>query len=1251
MNIDQITTLVDGTAYDAGTQVLTVRDTDFAASDDIRWLLRTILNTGAVQLTTATRLPAAEGYVAYRGYAAGIPGLYTGPVTATAVFSLLNDEPQVVLAYDLPLAGSPAPPPPDPANPGAASGPAAFTTYFPALRNTFYETVQIAPQNPLPRFIFSSAQMQDPVLYPGAPLPLARGLNFHGSVLPGGPGFLMLGSLLGGLAATPFTGPIQVLPSGPVFSLGMDATAPLSQLFQRLDLHAQMELMSYFAPDGRGYRAGVRLSVPFDLGESRGLVLETTVTGMESAITLLGRFQNVPLPGPADLAGWIGGDGFQVRGLLPAELQPASIYLDSMWATLNPTGPSVDAVGLEVGTEPGRTWEVVPGYLGMGDFRGRFEVLRPFTAPSPRLTLMGTLSVPPTDPAFRMTAGVMLPDGQVFAFLEEPLDLAKLAGVFLPQVKDAPSLIIDEMRLLVNLGQSPRSYTFMGAIRQPWTFHFGGSEVVSLQELYIEVGNRGAGGGTSAFVRGRMELLGLRLSAEYDLARGFKVGAQVPDLTIDLADFARRVVGTGYDFPWLPTFTLGQSEILITHQNAAASSTLAVRSKVQVQGLPGSLTLAFQAVSLGSSWAFAAAADLRLQGLSQFPGLAGLAPLDEVFRLEQLMLMLVTADMPASALLDGSQFTTPDFSGMRLRLPGTGAGLLQAGLYVTARARLDLTQPLRMMRQFLQLEAELGVMVFLGRDPAQDARLTVSLPEVRINDATRLTGSFGAVVQGGQVGLFLAGTVRTVLDGQPLTGSVSLQVVENGAFLSASLEGTLHFGNAVEVGDLALVAGISFEGIPSLGIACRLTAGSFDTALAAFFDSSNPSRSMLMGSMSELTLGQVLRDVAGAGSDIADVLDTVGLLGTGTFRLPSSVADALNDQRLDEVSAAFAAAGVPIPSSITSLHVVNRDPVWFVTDLVNRRHYQLRAENDAVTAVLEPQFYLAPQTVTLGALPAFPQGFFLSGRVRLLDFDASATVEISPSRGLAVDAALAPIVVGKLSDHFSVFSLTAADGNGGPRVSISSFAQPQQAEERFRAPHFYVTGRMELLGLSRSVFATVSSDGLEFAVNGTVFPAVTLDLHGKVGGSSYLEVGGSVQVGLDAVDLGPLGTIHIDTGASGTLDVKVDSHGASATVSASVQFAGNGVSLPPTQLTVDAETLSSLPETLWGEVKSALGELFADPEKWARYVKDGFIQGVEDVAGVLEHEFGIDPDEARKIWNTVSNTAGVCAVTTATALL
>jgi len=218
-----------------------------------------------------------------------------------------------------------------------------------------------------------------------------------------------------------------------------------------------------------------------------------------------------------------------------------------------------------------------------------------------------------------------------------------------------------------------------------------------------------------------------------------------------------------------------------------------------------------------------------------------------------------------------------------------------------------------------------------------------------------------------------------------------------------------------------------------------------------------------------------------------------------------------------------------------------------------------------------------------------------------------------------------------------LFSVTAAEGKGGPRVSIATFSQPEVKDPVLRGPHFLINGQISLLGLNRHAFVTVSDKGFRFDIGGDVYPGFNVDLKGQFGNLNDFSAGGALKVGIGNIDLGPLGHANIATGAHGSLDAGYRGT-VWAKVSGGFEFAGQQLTIPSFDLDVN-QGLLKLPKRITDEVIAALKRYLTDAARWAELVGRGALTGVTDMANTLKTTFHLGADDAARVMRNAKQTA------------
>jgi hypothetical protein len=297
----------------------------------------------------------------------------------------------------------------------------------------------------------------------------------------------------------------------------------------------------------------------------------------------------------------------------------------------------------------------------------------------------------------------------------------------------------------------------------------------------------------------------------------------------------------------------------------------------------------------------------------------------------------------------------------------------------------------------------------------------------------------------------MTGIVTSIIQGQTTVFDFTLAFVENGAFLSGGYQGTIDFV-IVQISNLEIEIGIDWEGVPTLGFGAQIDVEDFDSSVMILLDSAVPTQSMFVASVSDITLATILQSLcnmtgtSGVPDSIMGVLGKVGLSGTNDFTIADTadtVAASLNSRDVAAVSAAFATAGISLStdSQEVIVSVADEDELWYVTDMVNILHYQLKKSGAgaAIQGSLEAQFYVVPQTTQLGSITA-EQGFRLNGTLDLFGFKSTLTVQIEDAKGLWIECAYSPMIIAV--SGYPVLSVQSDDGTTGPMAPTRTARKP-----------------------------------------------------------------------------------------------------------------------------------------------------------------------------------------------------------------
>ena len=1082
-----------------------------------------------------------------------------------------------------------------------------------------------------------------------AGIPLSVGLNFVGTLKPTGLTGLFDTLLQGDKQVTLYgtiTMPVatEVTPPLPYLTYpwqtqwplpGIQLQAALGTEFSisALKVHdTELRIYSPISSDwlaaNRSYQPTTAMTGTLDV-PSAAISVDVTaeITRNYPYVLIAGMFEGLDLDNLIKLADLANGsdlfDGLPddikklINNLGGLTLEGAAVGL-----TNSLSASAIDYTYLIVGM-PKLQWMVFPGFTIDSIFTD-FIIDSPFSGQDRSVSVLvgGQMDVA----GVPFSVSTEMPSFSVRAALVEgaTLPLSDFFKQFLPELPAPPDLIIEEMQLIVVPGQE-YSFTARMADDPGWTLDLGPTPL-TISNVEISLSKQAAGSPQGTF-DGTIELdQDLLLVMRYDLPGNFIIRADLPE--IKLLQLISRLSEIGLTLPQGFDIDLKQSYVLIEKQDGG----LTFSAATDVEGLG---LLAFTAQKQGQ-WGFAVGVDLK-GGLSALPGLGVLAAFESFVGLDTLLLVLSSLDQPGFQFPDMAHFNAPALGNQNIKLPAQANGLVR-GVNFYAALNTTRSDGFRALARYLgvDLNGSVGITIAVSLpDPATNSKLFLSVNE-EIQKGTTLSGELGGLLQGGDVGAFLAAIVKTQVQGQPIEFDVTAVVLENGVLISGTVQGTIHFDPApVQLSNLALVIGLDFEGVPSLGIAATLDVVTFDSSVALFFDSNDPDKSLVAGAISNLTLLDVASTLAGQKSlpaGLDTVLGRVGLKDLSAFSMPATVGTALDGRDLGAISTAFQQYGkVAIPStSDRILLVINeKGSAWHLTDMTTMYHYSLSRQGETISVDLQPQLYCVPGPLStfIGSIQYQP-GFDVIGEIDYLLLQAQVKVLISPNQGIAADVDVAPIVI--VSQDF--FAVTGAGGKGGPRLSLATYSQPNLTDVQLRGPHFLVSGNLRLLGVDMfGVYVSITEHGLDFKVAEQVNPLLHVDLHGNFDSLTNLDVGGGIIVGIDrTLDLGPLGHLAVNVDVNGSLEAGYKAGGAYATFQGGFQYQGIQGNIPKISLDVTGPALQQIGDTLWSQVSDILTKLLKNADQWLTWLHNGIIQGAgqtaEEVGKVLSNVYQLSQD-------------------------
>lgn len=949
---------------------------------------------------------------------------------------------------------------------------------------------------------------------------------------------------------------------------------------------------------------------------------------------LFGACEGITLGKLAHLMDMAGTDS--LLSYLPQELQKAVDTLEklelmhvALQMGLDGITPVIQEVCFTVGF-PNLKWKVWGEHIEVEDLACRFSIANPFPSasdtasgvkPSVAVTMYGTLDIE------GVPLAITAESGRGFALYARtqkavriPLD--KLLANHAPDIRPPSALTVNHLGVSILPGRSYAMSTILAGEPEPWVIPVG-KDKLTISDVLLNF-EYPQGGKLQGRIAGKVAFDDkLMLRVGYDVPGGdFAIRGDFR--RIHLSHLVHKLCDEVIPLPSGFDVVIEDASVLI--QKRGDNYVFLVCSEVKDFGL-----FAFEVRKLaGRGWGFAGGLDMGGSTLSKLAGLSGLKVFEDSFNLQRLMLVVSSFADTGFQFPSMAQFNRPALATKNLAMPAQATGI-QPGLTVFAQwqLRTDDRQH-NLLMKLLGLNATQSAALAIGADPLKNSKLYVSSRGTL--QGNPFVFQFGAELTNGKPSLFLMGSLTTKIQGQLQIFDVTLAFAPGGAFLSANQTGATAINcGPFKLSNLALEVGVDWAGIPSLGIAATIDVKKFESSVAVFFDSTDPSRSLVAGSISSLSLKDVMDTLLGGvvpATPLDEALQNISIQGTRTFTIPGELATDLDGLVFDKVSAAFAsAAKIQIPAVASQLLLVvnQRGSVWHLTDLTTMRHYELKKTGNQIAVSISPQFYFAPQATAIGSA-RFPQGFYVNGALNVLGFKTETTVDISVNKGISIDAQMDKVT---LVDE-KLFCIAAEKGPGGPKLSVATFTQKDHPDERFRLPHFYVNGSLSLLGISRGVFASLTTHGLEFELNGPLLPGVNFDMDLCLG-SSGLSAGGDIKVGVGTIDLGPLGKVKLNTDVEGELHIQADAKVLAVEVEARFEFAGEGFKIGAFRMDAQPNALTKLPEQLGKKVEQELTNAFKDMNKWANAVKNGLVDGVNDTAKVFKDVYGKSEQEAQAL--------------------
>lgn len=898
---------------------------------------------------------------------------------------------------------------------------------------------------------------------------------------------------------------------------------------------------------------------------------------------------------------------------------------------------------------PELNWEIWPDRFELTGIACTFNVRHPFSSTERRTTARLTAKMDIGGVACSVTADSS--DGfALYAQMDngESIPLGKLIKKHAPDIPIPGEMTVSTLKLGVEPG---KSYTMAMAMDGE-----DGSFPIPIGPTTLEVDNVSMyvayhqGQGFAGSVSGKAVLNNNVLRLTYNTPGDVLIYSYIPKTS--LSEMLSTFTAGELSLP--KSFDLDFENNTIQLQKAGSDYTFLLATEVDDIG-----TLALHIGKQSGQWGSAFGLALNEPKLSKLPGLQSLKVIDDKLTLSQLTLLVSSFDSPGFTFPELASFSNPSLNSSSIPMPASG-GVVK-GFNGHATLMLDTeAKDMKLLKQILGLDPSLQVTVQVATNPSDATRLFTSISTDLLGKYP-LAAQFGFMTEKGQVSLYLAGQLTVKIQKQPVNFNMAMSLLPGGIYFAGSATGTINFGN-VKLSNMGLAMGINWGGIPSLGIAAQIDTKSFSSSIAVIADSTDPSKSVLAGSISQLSLADITKEfakVARLPKEVNQTFKSIKLRSVRTFTIAASTVAALDDKDYSAVSAAFSAEGVSIPASEQMLLIVVRKKgrIWSLTDMSQgMRHYTVTLKGKALEAAITPQLYIAPTGARMGEL-TFTQGYFLSGCLQILGQRWATQVEISDRKGIAATSYMTkPLQIA----NKDFFRFTDYDNKKGPMISLSSFKQPRHEIEELRNPHMALSGRLRLLGQESAAFANITAKGVDIIVESDTtvtlsesFISGRYDLDWKIQGSlgsiTDMFLSGAINFLLNGkFDLAKLlnvranlGKLKINTSAYADVEMGYQSNKAYIDLDGRFAFAGESFSFNIEAAANNAQ-MTKLSKLVLNEIKTVVTNLYDTAEEWLSALDDGIVE-ISKAAGTvgkaLKSGYKQTSKEATQLLNKSGRTA------------
>ncbi|WP_257264418.1 hypothetical protein [Endozoicomonas sp. ONNA2] len=898
---------------------------------------------------------------------------------------------------------------------------------------------------------------------------------------------------------------------------------------------------------------------------------------------------------------------------------------------------------------PELDWEIWPDLFTLSSIACTFKVRNPFSNKDRRTTTKLTARMNIGSVGCSVTADSS--DGfALYATKDsgESIPLGQLLNKYAPEIPLPADMTISTLRLGVEPGRSYSMAMTMDGEDGSFSIPVGPTTLevddVSMYIAYQQSqGFRGS-------VSGKMMLNKNELRLTYSTPGDVLIYSYIPKTS--LSEILATLTAGELSLP--KSFDLDFVENTIQLHKTGSDYSFLLATEVNDIG-----TLALHIGKQSGQWGSAFGLVLNEPELSKLPGLKALRVIDDKLTLSQLTLLVSSFDSPGFTFPELASFSNPSLNASSIPMPTSG-GVVK-GFNGHATLTLDTkAKDMKLLKQVLGLDPSLLVTLQVATNPSDATRVFTSI-NTSLLGKHPLSAQFGFLTEKGQVSLYLTGQLTVKIQKQPVNFNMAMSLLPGGIYFAGSALGSLHFGN-IKLSNMGLAMGINWGGIPSLGIAAQIDTKRFSSSIAVIADSTDPSKSVLAGSISQLSLADITEEfakVAHLPKEVNQAFKSIKLRSVRTFSITANTVSALDSKDHEAVSNAFSHEGVVIPASAEMLLIVVRKQgrIWSLTDMSEgMRHYTVTLKDKMLEVAVTPQVYIAPIGARMGEL-TFTQGYYLSGCLQILGERWATQVEISDRKGIAATSYITkPIQIA--SKDF--FRFSDYDDKKGPMISLSSFKQPKHEIKALRNPHIALSGRLRLLGQESATLANITAKGVVIIVESDT--SITLkenfiqgryDLDWKIEGSlgslTDMFLSGAIHFLLNGkFELArllnvkaDLGKLKIKTSASTDLEMGYQNNKAYIELDGRFTFAGEHFSFN-IEASAKNTQLDKLGKLVLNEIKTIVADLYDTAEEWLNALDDGVIEiskAAGSVGKALKSGYKQTSKETTRLLNKSGRTA------------